>query len=343
MKKLLKKYIFVFGICAIIQPQLFSTLSGTVEIITACLRAPAAYYEFKLRNDNSSSAYFKRAFIQTIRLFNDVYTSGKDPSFSIVYDIASAAGSLIAGGAALKIEKSTSTDKQLDKTSCLGNDYEKLGLFILPLLEMLCALARTQKISPTHANGFPNGNKLIANIGLDLTRITQFVLINSSGDPKKRNFIVTAFILMCVIAICLEIRDFNHRKHQAEYSSPEAQEKRAKEYQQEQRELDKQAHQRMLEAEKEIYEEIRQRKERGEEIRSPLYESFFGKNGEKLFPPSEQQHQNDPSGALHPQSHLDGCADCHKCVNLRNEKCGHRLCPGCTLKNTLCPICKTVL
>jgi hypothetical protein len=301
MKKLLKKYIFVFGICAIIQPQLFSTSSDTVEIITACLRGPAAYYEFKLRNDYSRSAYFKRAAIHAIRLINDCCTSGKNPSFSIVYDIASTGGSLIAGRVAFK---------QPDKASCLGDEYERLGKFGLPIIEMLCALARTQKISPMPERFYTNSNKLIANIGLDITRITQFVLIDSPSNSKMRKTIIIGFILMCAIAIYLEIRDFKDRPHYVQDNSPEAQRQRREFFEQCRR------------------EDARQQEQAPtiQEILDQIEEEVPGLNGKPTT-----------------QSHLDGCADCHSFANLLSGKCGHRLCSGCTLKNTRCPICKTVL
>ncbi|MFA5306370.1 MAG: hypothetical protein WC365_02885 [Candidatus Babeliales bacterium] len=208
----LKKYVtaLIVSTCLITpsQPLEASTPVNNIELVTALLRGPAACLEFKLRNDYSRSAYFKRAVIHAIRLINNCCTSSKhDPSYSIAFDSISVAISLIETGI-------TPENNQVQAKTCLGDDYAKLGMYVLPILEMLCALVRTRQISPKTYNypnqgyGYPNPKALIANIGLDFTRITQYFLINTGG---KKNIIIP-LIIAYIIALYLEVGDFQKLK-----------------------------------------------------------------------------------------------------------------------------------
>ena len=206
------------------QPLAAATVRNNIELVTAFLRGPAAYYEFKLRNDHSRSAYLKKTVIHAIRFINDLGTLSKRRSIlSTLFDFANITTTLTC---ASESSENCNVNRQIP---CLGDDYTKLGLYVLPMLETLCALARTQQISPWFDTYYRQDPKaLIANIGLDLTRITQCFLISlnnrnrfEKNDEEKPAIIL--LLLTITIAIYLEVKDFQKTKkdglaslHQAE-------------------------------------------------------------------------------------------------------------------------------
>jgi hypothetical protein len=243
MKSCLKIFFFIF-LNTINPSYITASEQDTAEIITAFLRGPAAYYEFKLRNDCSRGAYIKRAAIHFIRFINDCGAAErieqtKNESLSALFSVPLNYINLQTAVIMSLQDNNSKGNKNgqqpkitTEQCKLIGDEYEKLGTFVLPILEMLCALIRTQKISPAcQPSGLPNINALIANIGLDLTRLTQFFLINFSNDPKKRKAFVFAFIMLCIITTSIEISDFHNQKVRAyEYEKRRQREESRKQY-----------------------------------------------------------------------------------------------------------------
>ncbi len=231
----LKKYAFALIVSTSLAPSQSldaATRENNIEFATALLRGPAAYYEFKLRNDYSRSAYFKRAIIHTIRFLNDFSTLSKKSScYSLAYDVFGYAISAACLGTMISLGKTTiiPENKQTTPPTCLGDDYTQFGLYVLPILETACALIRTQQVSPRglyrsselakapySSMALAKGNvttpqALLANIGLDLTRITQyfFTNIHAHEKTKDKNILMLFMLSAYLIAIYSEISDFH--------------------------------------------------------------------------------------------------------------------------------------
>jgi hypothetical protein len=196
------------GLPATIPSQLAAGTQENIELVTALLRGPAASWEFELRNDTSCSAYAKRAAIDLIRIINNLFSTQDTflaQSLNVSHFVYSMSNALPLRTGKEAQKPGEEKKEVLEKTPDT-HAYKIMGRFVLPALEMFCALARAQKLSA------PSRGKILgANIGLDFARIAQFYLINMPQDPKAQRLLAATLVLVGIIVLCAEASAYDSR------------------------------------------------------------------------------------------------------------------------------------
>jgi hypothetical protein len=208
LRKVVVSVGLIFGLVAQSTPPLVAGTKDVIELTTALLRGPAAYYEYELRNDTSQSAHLKKAAIHAIRLLNDCCAFKLTPivqngSVSISVNITP----LLSTYDTIKIVKhlyDAIKDKQenfTDKDTSIidSNTITTLRRFVLPTIEMLSALARTDML---HLNNPENPNFLAAR-SLAVSRYTE--LFCASPQNSKQRKIWGALLILNILTLISEI------------------------------------------------------------------------------------------------------------------------------------------
>ncbi len=181
------------------------TINANTEIVTALLRGPAAYLEYELRNDTSRSAHAKKALIASIRFINDLY----NPQTSLhkfgwfIYD----ARQILLHLKALRSAQNQSgqlTQNSAEQNLSDDKDYQILRRFVLPAIEMLGALGRTEfgqdnMLDYVTFSSIQINVTSITNITITMSRLGQlyFAAPKNSTDRK----IIIAILTCCLIEI----------------------------------------------------------------------------------------------------------------------------------------------
>jgi hypothetical protein len=216
MKKITAVLSLSLGFSTTTPPHLTAAIDTMykVEFATALALLPCGILEYDLRNETSCSAHIKKAVIHTIRLLN-VLLSNKTMSHKTfnwpackeavtgttvwhhhlgwgIYDAVKVIKELCAcKNQAGQEHAFTPAANEGLLISDVG-EYEVLRRFILPAVEMICALARTKYFS----RQLPCGSNKIANIGVSMARLGELYFEAPKNSIQRK--IIGGLLVACV-------------------------------------------------------------------------------------------------------------------------------------------------
>jgi hypothetical protein len=180
-------------------PPINATSSTTsIRYATALLRGPAAYLEYKFRDDTSLRAHLIRMAVHGVRMIDDSLVpapSSNDYSLSntingmstwhhliswFIYDLVC----FIKNSKACITEKNTSSVIAKDK-----DEHECLRGAILPVAEMVCALTR---ISTTSYDG----NNLTDTV-MSIVRLCELYYATPHNSAKRT--VIEGLLVTCIV------------------------------------------------------------------------------------------------------------------------------------------------
>jgi hypothetical protein len=333
MIKHIKKYAIIFCLSSTVtlttQSYINATTQENIELITAILRGPAAYYEAKIAHDTSRSACIKRTIINAIRLTNDISTNAA-PGFYAILDLSALCYNLSRG---------LMTNKKTAAASTTDNDHNAIRQFILPTLEMLGALARAEKITPS-LHHIHCGRQALARTSLDLIRIAQCYYANKQKDPLQQKALTNAVIIACAMAVLTELCTYETENTQRRWYKERQEEEQAR--------LEEE--QRQREEEQREYARRQQEKAVEERKEAELYHQYEPEiEREEKEADDRRRAKVKELAPLNPLASSESrffaqCETCGQKNNLTHLPCGHLFCWGCLLRrvsgnNDFCPTC----
>jgi hypothetical protein len=222
MKNFTQKSITVLGLSIVLSiatpPAQAVPAQDNIELVTAILRLPCGILEYDLRDDTSRNAHLTRAALNAIRLLNNLFTRTPQSPWTnckelvtgietwhhplgwFIYDATNIIKELHAYIKYDEGEKPLSTT-----TSVKNNDYEILQKFILPTIETMCALARTEKLG----RSMPRGGRHIASIVLSLTRLGELYYAAPQDSVQRK--IIVSLVVACVLEMFVKSMRFYNR------------------------------------------------------------------------------------------------------------------------------------
>jgi hypothetical protein len=196
MKHALKKLITVFclgiSLSTTTPPKLVANTKDNIELVTALLRGYAAYSEYELRNDTSQSAHVKRALIGAVRLINDAcaykiiqYSNGRIQH--IISPVLSAYDSIQTVKNLYACLKANQPNTEQTNPAAIKDDHEHetLRRFVLPAIEMLGALARTEMLFSRSPLSYLGYNAL-ADISIEISRYMQCFCAAPKNSARRK-------------------------------------------------------------------------------------------------------------------------------------------------------------
>jgi hypothetical protein len=216
MTQNIHKFLIALAIClSATSAPLIHALSPTTKIryATALLRGPAACLEHKFRNDTSLRARAIKMAIHGIRILDDslVPTPGANDYYSLhealcelstwhhlvswfIYDIVAF---IKNGKACIKGERASPvviTD---------GQEHEFLCSTILPIAEMICALARITPIARKSNN--------LANIAISIVRLCE--LYYATPNDSVQRTALKSLLAVCVVELIVKSKRLYELPH----------------------------------------------------------------------------------------------------------------------------------
>ncbi len=198
-------FIFLASISAIsISTANAVSANDTIGITTALLRGPAAYLEYELRNDTSRSAHAQKALIAAIRLVNDLHsptTQLQHHAFGwFLYDAKEIFVHLKALLTAQKQPAQLTANTTEKQTLSDDKDHQLLRRIVLPMIEMLGALGRTELVR----NTLPHRGGCFTGIATTMSRLGQLYLAAPQNSTDRK--IIIALFTWCFVDILTEIK-----------------------------------------------------------------------------------------------------------------------------------------
>ncbi|MFA6263817.1 MAG: RING finger protein [Candidatus Babeliales bacterium] len=191
-----------------------------IEFVTAIALLPCGILEYDLRNDPSCSAHIKKAVIHAIRLLNVLLTDNTMLHKTVNWPACKEAVTgttvwhhLLGWGiydAVKVINELRACKKQVGQghPSALAanaellisdvGEYENLRRFILPTVEMICALARTKYFS----RQMPVGSNKIASMGVSMARLGELYFEAANNSTQRK--IIGGLLVACVVELLVK-------------------------------------------------------------------------------------------------------------------------------------------
>ncbi|MFA5306366.1 MAG: hypothetical protein WC365_02860 [Candidatus Babeliales bacterium] len=185
-KHIIKFLTMSIGLSIATQPMVNAHAHDNLEITTALLRGPAAYLEYELRNDTSRSAHAKKALIAAVRLINDLNNpTSLLKHHSLCWFVYDAKEIFVHLKALLTTQKQPTppTTNAAEKPTLVDSRANHiLRCFILPMIEMLGALGRTEFAR----SRLPHRGGCFAGIATSMSRLGQLYLAAPHNSKERK-------------------------------------------------------------------------------------------------------------------------------------------------------------
>jgi hypothetical protein len=185
-----------------------ASTTKNIHYAAAFLRGPAAYLEYKFRNDTSLCAHAIKIAVHSVRLLDDSLSPATTSQNKINTD---ALMEIIKGMSTWQhpvgwcIYDSITIIKELKacitgtnsvpSTAPNDQEHEFLRSVVLPAAEMICALARTM----------PNADKIntLANIGISIVRLCELYYAAPRNSAHRK--VIGGLLAACIVEFLAKI------------------------------------------------------------------------------------------------------------------------------------------